>query len=239
MHTLVERTIEAHGGLKRWNELESITVRLDGGGALWGLKGHPDMVGETTVTAGTRSEWASHHPFLAARSRTRFEANRVALESENGELIEELKDPRASFAGHLLETPWSKLQLAYFAGYAMWTYLNLPFLLARPDVASEEGDPWEENGETWRRLQIRFPASIATHSTNQTLYVDSDGLLKRHDYDVDISGGTQAVHYTGEYQQAGGITFPTKHVIFPRQSDNTPNRDLLVVSIGMSDFDLK
>ena len=33
--------------------------------------------------------------------------------------------------------------------------------------------------------------------------------------------------------------FPTKHVIFPRQPDHTPNRDLLVVSIGLSNFDLK
>jgi hypothetical protein len=239
MNTLAKRTIEAHGGIKRWNELTSVTAHLDEDGALWGLKGHPEMLGETNVTVGTRSEWASHHPFLTDRARTRFEPPRVALESENGELIEELKEPRASFAGHGLETPWSKLQLAYFAGYAMWTYLNLPFLLARPDVASEEGTPWEEDGETWRRLQIRFPASIATHSTNQTLYFNSEGLLKRHDYDVDISGGTQAAHYTGEYLEAGGIMFPTKHVIFPRQPDNTPNRDLLVVSIGMSNFALK
>ena len=238
MNTLVKRTIDAHGGLKKWNELESVTAHLDEDGALWGLKGHPELVGETNVTVGTRSEWASHHPFLAARARTRFEPHRTALESENGELIGELKEPRASFASHGLETPWSKLQLAYFTGYAMWTYLNLPFLLARPDVVSEEGTPWEENGETWRRLQIRFPADIATHSANQTLYIDGQGLLKRHDYDVDISGGTPAAHYTGEYREAGGIMFPTNHVIFPRQPDNTPG-DLLVVSIGLSNFDLK
>jgi hypothetical protein len=239
MNPLVERTIEAHGGLKRWNELESVTAHLDGGGALWGLKGHPEMAGETNVTVGTRSEWASHHPFLSERARTRFEPRRVALESEGGELIEELNEPRASFAGHSLETPWSKLQLAYFTGYAMWTYLNLPFLLAWADVASEEAAPWQENGETWRRLQIRFPADIVTHSAEQTLYIDGEGLLKRHDYDVDISGGTPAAHYTGEYREAGGIMLPTQHAIFPRQPDNTPNRDLLVVSIGLSNFQLK
>jgi len=126
-----------------------------------------------------------------------------------------------------------------FRRLRLWTYLNLPFLLARPDVMSEEGAPWQENGETWRRLQIRFPADIATHSANQTLYIDREGLLKRHDYDVDISGGTPAAHYLGEYQEAGGIMFPTKHDIFPRQPDNTPNRELLVVSIGLSNFDLK
>jgi hypothetical protein len=95
MNSLVERTIAAHGGLKRWNALQSVTAHLDEDGALWGLKGHPEMVGETNVTVGTRSEWASHHPFLAARARTRFEPHRVALESENGGLLEELKEPRS------------------------------------------------------------------------------------------------------------------------------------------------
>jgi hypothetical protein len=38
---------------------------------------------------------------------------------------------------------------------------------------------------------------------------------------------------------AGGIMFPTKHVIFPRNADNTPNRDLLVVSIAVSNLELK
>jgi len=78
-----------------------------------------------------------------------------------------------------------------------------------------------------------------TFGANQTLYIDREGLLKRHDYDVDISGGTPAAHYFGEYQEAGGIMFPTKHDIFPRQPDNTPNQELLVVSIGLSNFDLK
>src|SRR5713226_8122721 len=38
--------------------------------------------------------------------------------------------------------------------------------------------------ETWRRLKVRFPADIATHSTERTLYFDQQGLLKRHDYDA-------------------------------------------------------
>src|SRR5260370_29832788 len=138
-------------------------------GEVWRLKGHPEMLGETNVTVGTRSEWASHHPFLAARARTRFEPHRIALESENGALIEELKQPRASFAGHGLETPWSKLQLAYFAGYSMWTYLNLPFLLARSGVVTEEGPSCRENGETLRRLQICFPVEIATQGAKRTV----------------------------------------------------------------------
>jgi hypothetical protein len=43
-----------------------------------------------------------------------------------------------------------------------------------------------ENGEEWRRLHVVWPSYLATHSSEQTLYVGSDGLFRRHDYDVEI-----------------------------------------------------
>ena len=236
MNTLVERTIGAHGGLNPWNELESITVHLDGGGALWGLKGHPDMVEETNVTVGTRSQWASHHPFLADRARTRFEPHSVALERENGELVEELKEPRASFAGHGLETPWSKLQLAYFAGYAMWTYLNLPFLLARPVVMSEEGAPWQENGEVWRPLKITYPDSIAGHTREQIAYYGQDGLLRRHAYTVDVLGGASGLNYAYDYRNVNGIMVPTTRRVYPSDADTQKVPEPLLVAIDIREI---
>src|SRR5436190_21563432 len=104
----------------------------------------------------------------------------------DGKVLEELLQPRTSFKGHTLETPWSDLQLAYFVGCAMWRYLNTPFLLVRPGVESEEVAPWQEAGETWRRLKVRFPSDIATHSTEQTLYFRSpriaeEARLRRRD----------------------------------------------------------
>jgi len=77
----------------------------------------------------------------------------------------------------------------------MWTYFNTPFLFALPGVHTEEIEPWQENGETWRRLKVTFPRDIATHSTEQTFYFDQKGLLKRHDYDVEISGASPGAHY--------------------------------------------
>src|SRR2546428_13701715 len=101
----------------------------------------------------------------------------------------------------------------------MWTYLNTPFLLVSPGVESEEVTPWQEAGETWRRLKVRFPSDIATHSTEQTLYFDHRGLLKRHDYDVEISGGTPAAHDVSELREFSCILFRTKGTILPRQPD--------------------
>jgi hypothetical protein len=128
---------------------------------------------------------------------------------------------------------WSDLQLAYFAGYAMWTYLNIPFLLARPGVESEEVEPWQESGETWRRLKVRFPADIATHSTEQTLYFDRQGLLRRQDYNVEIDGTAGAAHYVYDHKEFSGIVFPTKRRVFRRQPDGRSAPEPLIISIDL------
>ncbi|MDK4723138.1 hypothetical protein PH552_27670 [Rhizobium sp. CNPSo 3968] len=238
MPSLVEKIIAAHGGLENWKKYTRLTAHLKQGGVLWPLKGHPGQLDETNVAVGLGDEWASHDPFTAEGKVTRFEPGLVQIKDAHGKVLEELKDPRSSFAGHTLETPWSDPQLAYFAGIAMWTYLNMPFLLATPGVETEEIGAWTENGETWQRLKVTFPASIATHSTVQTLYVDDAGLLKRHDYDVEIAGNTPGAHYIGGYKEVQGLMFPTERRIFPRQPDGKSMAEPLVVSIDLSDIRL-
>jgi hypothetical protein len=199
------------------------------------LKGQDGILHDVHVTVDLRKEWASHRPFGQPNWQSSFQPGRVAIETSNGDVVEERLNPRESFKGHVLDTPWDRLQLAYFAGYAMWTYLNTPFLFALPGVETEEIQPWQESGETWRHLKVTFPAGIATHSAAQTFYFDQRGLLKRHDYDVDISGGTSAAHYVSELKTISGIVVPTKHTIFVRQPDGSPAPAPLVVSIDISE----
>ena len=236
MEKLAKLAIDAHGGLDRWKRFTTLSAHLIQGGVLWAAKGKAGVLDDVTVTVDLRNEKASHWPFGSPDRRSRFEPQRVALENANGKVLEELVQPRSSFQGHTLETPWSDLQLAYFAGYAMWTYLNTPFLLARPGVESEEVEPWREAGETWRRLKVRFPADIATHSSEQTLYFDQQGLLKRHDYDVEISSGLTGAHYVSDPKEFSGIVFPTKRRVFPRQPDGHSAPDPLTVSIDLDQF---
>jgi len=61
-------------------------------------------------------------------------------------------------------------------------------------------------------------------------------LFRRHDYDVEISGNATAAHYISDYKDVSGMMVPTKHRIYPRQQDNTPLLDLLLVSIDLSDI---
>jgi hypothetical protein len=236
MDTLTAKIIQAHGDIGAWRDYTSLTAKLQQGGALWSLKGHPGKLDQTEVTVGLKDQWASHAPFGPVGKVSLFRPDVVALKGRDGAVLEELRNPRASFAGHTLETPWSELQLAYFAGCAMWTYLNLPFLLARDGVRTESLPDWQENGETWHRLQVTFPADIATHSTVQTLYADASGLLKRHDYDVEIAGNTPGAHYISGYADVQGFKIPTSRRIYPRIPDGKALPEPLVVSIDLSNI---
>jgi hypothetical protein len=236
MSDLLATVIEAHGGLERWNELDNVSARLLQGGALWALKGQPGVLDDVIVTASLHEERVSHRPFGAADRHSSFTPDRVAIETNDGTIIDAIDQPRASFAGHTLETRWSTLQLAYFVGTAMWTYLTQPFTFTLPGFETRELDPWDEAGEQWRRLRVVWPSSLATHSTEQTLYFTDDGLLARHDYDVEISGGSNAAHYVSDYDDVADIRLPTKHRIFPRDADGQSLAEPLIVSIDLSEI---
>jgi hypothetical protein len=96
----------------------------------------------------------------------------------------------------------------------MWTYLNLPFLALHEGIEVEELPVWHENGEAWRPLRLTFSDTIATHSKVQTIYAGDDGLLRRHDYAVEIAGDSPAAHYLGKYVTVDGIKFPTERRVY-------------------------
>ena len=69
-----------------------------------------------------------------------------------------------------------------------------------------------------------------------TLYLTPDGLLVRHDYDVEISGDATAAHYLSDYVDVQGIMMPTSHRILPRTPDGQSLSEPLIVSIGLSEI---
>ena len=100
MNDLLETVIEAHGGLEHWNQLDSVSARLIQGGVLWELKGQAGVLDDVVVTASLHQERASHRPFGAADRHSSFTPERVAIESDDGTVLEALDQPRDSFAGH-------------------------------------------------------------------------------------------------------------------------------------------
>jgi hypothetical protein len=234
---LLDRAIAAHGGLDRFNRFQTVSAHLVNGGRLWALKGR-DVQGNPRlrVTVDLHREHASLAPFKRPNWRTDFTPERVAVETTEGAVVEERTHPRAAFAGHTLDTPWDDLDAIYFGSYTMWTYLTVPFSLSWAGFEAVEIDPWQEQGETWRRLRVRFPPRIASHSAEQTFYFGTDGRLRRHDYEVEIAGNTPAAHYVSDYQDVSGIAVPTTRRVFLRQPDNTPRPDPVLIAIDLSDI---
>jgi hypothetical protein len=238
MTDLLELAVAAHGGLDRYNQFKTVSTHLVLGGRMWALKGQEAVMGNTRirVTVDLHQEHASLAPFQLPNHRTNFTPQRVAVETTEGAVVEERTNPRSAFAGHTLQTPWDDLHFIYFASYAMWTYLTAPFSLTWTGFEVAEIEPWQELGEIWRRLKVKFPPHIASHSTEQTFYFGEDGLLRRHDYEVEISGNTPAAHYVSDYQDISGIMIPTKRHVFTRQPDNKPALDSVLISIDLSDI---
>ncbi|MCV7152171.1 hypothetical protein [Mycolicibacterium pyrenivorans] len=238
---LLDEVLAAHGGVARWQQVDTITIHQIVGGVLWPLKHVDGILEDSTVEIRVQDQRAWHRPLPKPGLRSAYSPGRVVIEhdDETHQAVETLHDPRASFAGHTLETPWTPLQLAYFAGYAMWTYLSEPYSLTFPGVRTEELGDWHENGQTWRRLAVRYPDSIATHSADQVLYVDSDGLLRRRDYQVDIAGGSPAAHYMDGHREFDGIVLPVRRIVHPRDEDGRPVPDTVTVSIDIDDVTVR
>jgi hypothetical protein len=236
VNDLLEKAIAAHGDLERWQTRKQLTVTAVSSGGLFALKGMPQDATPREQTVTLHEQTASVSPFGQPDWRTSFAARRVAIETTAGVVVRERSEPRASFDGHDLLTAWDPLHRAYFNGYAMWTYLTTPFLLAMPNFEVTEIKPWQEGAERWRGLRVRFPDEIASHSKEQDFYFGEDFLLRRHDYHVDVAGGFPAAQYVSDIVTVDGVRYPTKRRAYVRAPDLKPIRDLLMVAIDFGNF---
>jgi|HubBroStandDraft_3_1064219.scaffolds.fasta_scaffold100732_2 hypothetical protein len=234
MNELLELAVTAHGGLERWTSYRSAALQLSVGGALWSLKGHEGLFADATYHADIHEQRATLGRFGAPDRHVRFKPDRLVIETDTGDVIESRDNPRSAFAGHFVETPWDRLHAAYFDAYALWTYLTQPFLYTYPGFATEEIEPWEEDGETWRRLRVIFPDNIASHTREQITYFAADGLMRRHDYAVDVLGGATGAHYIDDYRHIDGILVPHQRRVYPRGADNQRVAEPLLVSIDIA-----
>ena len=145
--------------------------------------------------------------FAGQDKRSVFEPLRVVLQRRDGALIDAREDPEKSFVGHQLETPWDDIHLAYFTGEALWT-----------------------------RLMVTFPDHIKSHTRQQISCFGPDGLLRRHDFTIDIVGGATGMLYATDYRDVGGIIIPTKRRGYAWQGDYQLVPEPLLVSIDMGEI---
>jgi hypothetical protein len=239
MNELLETILEAYGGLDRWRDLRQVSCSILVGGRLWGIKGVDMGPTPVRVTCQLHEQKTQVEPFGSPGWVMTMTPARVAIQHKSGGMIAERDDPKAAFAEHERDTPWDPLHLAFFNGYATWTSLAWPWIFSEPDVETWEIDPMIENGEVWRSLRVRLPDRFVSHHDEQTLRIGPDGLIRRHDYEVDIWDGSPVAHYLFEHVEVQGLTFPTRHRAYLRDADNTVPKDLVTVSTDMSDWALR
>jgi hypothetical protein len=235
MNDLLEVAVNAHGGLSRWNQLKTVRAGLSITGAIWQMKGKPDALKDLSIEAQLHKESLTTH-FNGQDKRTVFEPNRITVQTETGRLVDIRKDPRSAFRGHTQQTPWDDMHLAYFSSYALWNYLTIPFLYTYPGFVTEELAPWEESGEQWRPLKVVVPDSMASHSREQVAYFGADGLLRRHEYTVDILGGAAGLNYAADYRSIDGIIVPMKRRVYARDANKQKIPDPVLVAIDIRDI---
>jgi hypothetical protein len=234
MNELLGQVIKAHDEGGRWAGFEKLHATIVTNGALWGMKGLSQDQEPREATVWLDQQQCTLSSFGDPDWHSDFTPARVVIFKSDGTVVADRDNPRGSFTGHDKQTPWDPLHLAYFDGYALWTYLSTPFLLAIEGVEVSEVDPWNENGETWRVLRARFPSAIATHSAVQDFYFGSDLRLRRHDYRMDVAGGFDAAHLVYDYIEVEGILIPTRRRAYVRDSNLRPIRSPVMVSIDVS-----
>ncbi|MUL75513.1 hypothetical protein [Mycolicibacterium sp. CBMA 226] len=235
MSDLLEVAVSAHGGMARWRDVASIDVTASITGATWFLKGKGDVLKDVRFTVDTRRELLTME-IVGQDKRTRFEPRRVVIQRGDGSIVASRDDPERSFDGHVLDTPWDDIHVAYFSGEALWAYLNTPFLYTWPGFATEEIPPIRAGTEIWRRLKVTFPDHIKSHTREQISCFGPDGLLRRQDYTVDILGGAPGLNYATHYREVRGIIIPTKRRIYGWEGDYQLVPKPLLIAIDMDEI---
>ena len=233
---LLEHILNAHGGRARWNEYQSMTARMSFSGELWKIKGHADMLEDTTFKISLHTQQASFPDFPGKGLHAYFEPELVTIFDEDAALADHLFNPRNSLRGQTIRTPWQLPQLVYFAAYATWNYLTAPFNFTTPGVKLERLPIWEENGERWEQLAVTYPAGFAVHNRRQLYFFGADGLLHRHHYFPDVLGGAPTVQFVSGYREFSGIQIPTARRVFMLADDGSYLSDPVLAEIQVHDI---
>jgi hypothetical protein len=238
VNNLLSLAIEAHGGLNAWNKFESLHANVSIGGALWDQKQVPGLFKNARVELKLQCQHVLTH-LVDLDERIVFIPNQVSLENESGETLDTRIEPRSAFIGQTADSKWDKLHAGYFCSYALWGYLTTPFVYTYPGFDVHEIEPWHEDGERWRVLQVTFPDEYAAHTRTQYSYFGEDGLLRRHLYTVDVLGGAQGANYAAEYRAVDGVMLATRRRVVAYDDARQKVPAPVLISIDLSEIDFE
>lgn len=219
-------------GAQAWRTAGSIQAELQTGGLLWATRGRRGFRGDALVA--TRTVRTVLNRFPGDGRRGVFEPGRVWIETNDGRVAAERFGARELFSKPRRRLYWDDLDLLYFVGYALWNYLNAPFLLAEPGFEVRELEPGA--GGDSRALAATFPPDVPTHCREQVFHFDANGLLSRLDYTAEVVGGwARAAHTCAEYRDFSGLWVAKRRRVTPRTKRGHALGHPTLVSIDIAD----
>ena len=206
---VLERALETHGGRARWDEVQRLDLTWTFHGLMFKMRLREGQLHDLGAHISTQRPHVEIDGYLTKGSTSTFDPTSVEIRAL-ARASRTLSDPRASFGIRSLLW-WNDCQMAYFAGYVLWNYAQLPFLLTHPGVTLLGTASHKERGELWTRVDAEFAPGLPTHSRYQQFYVDEVGLLRRHDYHVAVMGGfARGARYIRSYADVDGFKLPSR-----------------------------
>ena len=93
MPDLLDIALNAHGGLDRWRQVQSLDVRVSLTGGLYRLKGYPDGVPNALMHVATRRIAVDVSPWIGMGTVGHFVPDRVWITDGERRVIDDRSDP--------------------------------------------------------------------------------------------------------------------------------------------------
>ncbi len=230
---VVDRALEAHGTEARWRQVAALHTTWTFRGMMFKLRLREASLRRLRATISTREPRVEIDSFPGPGGRGVFQAQRVEVQ---GPRARALAAPRDAFASPRSLLWWNDVEMLYFAGYVLWNYAQLPFLLLQGGLTFTDAGSTLVRGERCEKVVVDFPEGFPTHSPRQTFYFSAErGLLRRHDYWVGImSRLARGARFVHAYQQVDGLTVPSR---IEMRLGTFGEHYLPLVSLGFVDFD--
>ncbi len=208
------RAIEAYGGADLWLSASHIDAVVSVTGLAWWLK-----MRRPVPKTRLRIDLHAPHARLDPVDRTGLigilDGKNAILEDPSGRMIAMRENAGKYFPGGRRIFYWDSLDLAYFAGHAMWNYFTFPRQLLRSDIQ------WKEVAEGV--LEAHFPPELPTHSPIQRFRFDpKTNLLCRHECTLEAVGPwAKVTQVVDHYRQCEGVPYFGLRTVYFRRSDDS------------------
>jgi len=226
-----QKAVDAYGGEKFWKSHKGIEAEVSATGVAFTIKqrpffDHAKIKMEISRPFSKLTPIGKHHEITGVLNGTD-----VRLEDANGKVLATRKDPRKYFPYGRRLFYWDDLDMTYFANYAFWNYFTLPNLLLNETIK------WTEVNDGL--LEAEFPPDIPTHSKVQRFYFDqTTGLIKEHDYTVDIMGNwAHVANVVDEHKLFNGVPVATRRKVTPKLSNGKILNFPIMIDINVLDLE--